>query len=60
MLYFRVRDPVRAYMWYTLSDKKAFPMAMDYRDRLSTSMTPAQIADAKRLAAEWTPESPCP
>ena len=54
-------DPVRAYMWYALSTKiEPVPMATEHRDDLVTSMTPAQIAEGERLAAEWTPESQCP
>ncbi|MCP4327705.1 MAG: hypothetical protein GY791_04615 [Alphaproteobacteria bacterium] len=53
-------DSVRAYMWYTLSDEKAFAKAANYRNDLSKSMTPTEIAEGERLAAEWTPVRPCP
>ena len=29
-------------------------MAVKYRDRLAAKMTPAQIAEAEKLAREWT------
>ena len=55
-----IAEPVRAYMWHTLAKKNGSPVAADYRNDLFTTMTPDQIAEGERLAAEWTPESPCP
>ncbi len=49
-------DRVRAYMWHSLAagnDDDAWPSFI--RDYLSNQMTPEQIAEAKRLAAEWKP-----
>jgi len=69
-------NPIRAYMWYTLAldgneraevvrsarlsrfeDRGIFE---DHRGDLRASMTPTQIAEGERLAAAWTPDSPCP
>ncbi len=53
---------VEAYRWFNLaaSDSRAlaaplFARAVERRDRLLTLMTPAQIAEGQRLAADWRP-----
>jgi TPR repeat protein len=51
------RNYVLAYMWYSLA--AASPIGIGYdapgsRDRLAARMTPDQIAEAQRLAREWT------
>ena len=51
------RSYVLAYMWYSLA--AASPIGIGYdapgsRDRLAARMTPDQIAEAQRLAREWT------
>ena len=54
-------DRVRAYMWHSLaaanSDGRAGyrPRPLYIRDNLADQMSPAQIAEAERLAAEWKP-----
>ncbi len=54
-------DHVRAYMWYSLAAANGEPRAgyrsrpLYIRDDLADQMTPAQIAEAERLAAEWKP-----
>ena len=48
-------DRVRAYMWYSLAAANGNPRAGFARDDLADQMTPAQIAEAERLAAEWKP-----
>ena len=55
------QDYVRAHMWFAIA--AAAPGASDvsvrdavkWRDLVATRMTPAQIAEARRLAAEWSP-----
>jgi len=55
------RDLVQAYMWLALAtatypagaDRDA---AADNRDEIASGMTAAQIAKAKKLAAEWKPK----
>jgi hypothetical protein len=49
------KDVVRAFVWYTLSFQGGYATAKLSRDRLSQDMTPAQIAESERLAAEWEP-----
>jgi TPR repeat protein len=46
---------VLAYVWQTLSFEAGYATAEQYRNRLSQEMTPAQIAEAERLVAEWEP-----
>jgi uncharacterized protein len=49
-------DYVSAYMWFNLAaahDKGAFHSAAWNRDELVRKMTPAQIAEAQKLAREW-------
>ena len=57
------RDYVLAHMWlnlaasqYPASVKKRVNDAVHYRDIVDAKMTPAQIAEAKRLAREWKPK----
>ena len=55
------RNEVRAYMWFDLaatqfpaSETEARNLAIRSRDLVAQSMTEEQIAEARRLAAEWT------
>ena len=52
------RDPVMARMWLDLAVARApsLSMAVKLRDEVAAKMTPAQIAEAKRLAEEWEPK----
>jgi uncharacterized protein len=49
------KDDVQAYMWWTLAANKGDANAVKNRDRLATLLTPAQIEQAKALAAAWKP-----
>ena len=49
------QDFVQAYMWLDLSAAKGDSEAKKSRDELAGHMTPAQIAEAQRLAREWKP-----
>ena len=52
------QDYVRAHMWFNLravsDDSKS---ASAKRDEVAAKMTPAQIAEAQKLAAEWKPKN---
>jgi hypothetical protein len=53
------QDYVQAYMWFNLaasgaSDANIRGTAVKARDTLGAKMTPTQIAEAQRLATEWT------
>ena len=48
-------DHVRAYMWYSLAAANGEPPVGLTRDDFADHMTPEQIAEAERLAAEWKP-----
>lgn len=58
------QDDVLAYMWYHIAASR-FPPAATYerdtaardRDNVAARMTPAQIAEARRMAREWTSKS---
>ena len=54
------KDVIKALMWYTLASKYATGSdvynSKEAYHELAKQMTPAQIAEAKRLAAEWKPE----
>jgi uncharacterized protein len=52
------RDPVMARMWLNLAVSRApsLSMAVKLRNEVAAKMTPAQIAEAKRLAEEWEPK----
>jgi TPR repeat protein len=54
------RDYVQAYKWFTLAASR-FPAAereyaVSFRDLVAAKMTPAQIAEAQKLARQWTPQ----
>ena len=48
------QDYVLAHMWLSLAAAKGYQCA-DKCDALAAKMTPAQIAEAQRLAREWKP-----
>jgi TPR repeat protein len=50
------QDFVQAYKWYTLGEANGDTKAADPRDGLAKQMTPAQIAEAQKLAREWKPK----
>ncbi len=55
------QDYVQAHMWYNLAASRLPPgtdrnKAVKSRDILAAKMTPAQIAEAQRLAREWMPK----
>jgi hypothetical protein len=58
------RDYVQAVKWYNLAVSRYTPpeaewreIAVKNRDQVAARMTPAQVAEAQRLAREWTPKS---
>lgn len=50
------QDFIQAHMWYNLSAAHGEKRALELRDTLAKRMTPAQVAEAQRLAREWTPK----
>ncbi len=59
-----LQDYVQAHKWFNLaasefssyeSEREARDKAMQLRDEVESKMTPAQIAEAQRLAREWKP-----
>ncbi len=50
------QDYVQAYMWVNLAVAQGREDARKARDILAKPMTPAQIAEAQRLAREWKPK----
>ncbi len=55
------QDYVQAHMWYNLAAARLPPgeardMAVSNRDQIKKLMTPAQVAEAQRLAREWKPK----
>ncbi len=51
------QDDVQAQMWLSLAAAQGDKRAPKRRDRLAKKMTPAQVAEAQRLAREWKPKS---
>ena len=49
------RDQVLAHMWFSLSVAQGNQEAARDRDIVARRMTPAQIAQAQKLAREWKP-----
>ncbi len=55
------QDYVQAHLWFNLAAARLPPgegrdMATRNRDKAAKRMTPAQIAEAQRLAREWKPK----
>jgi uncharacterized protein len=49
------QDYASAYMWYSLAAVRGLTDAAKEREMVAAQMTPAQIAEAQRLAREWKP-----
>jgi hypothetical protein len=49
------QDYVAAHMWLNLAAAQGNANASESRDIVANRMTPEQIAEAQRLAREWTP-----
>lgn len=47
------RDYVQAYKWYSLTASNGDQTFIIFRIRIAEQMTPAQIAEAQKLASEW-------
>ena len=50
------QDSVQAHMWLNLAASKGDTDAVKVRDKVAEKMTPAQIAEAQKMAAEWKPK----
>jgi hypothetical protein len=50
------QSDVEAYKWWSLAAAQGSDDAANNRDIVSSKMTPAQIAEAQRLTAEWKPD----
>ncbi len=50
------QDYVQAHMWFNLAAAQGKESYRKSRDILAEQMTPAQIAEAQRLAREWKPK----
>ena len=53
-----VQDFVYAHMWMNIAAASGNSRAALNRDSNATQMTPAQIAEAQKLAREWMKEHP--
>lgn len=52
------QDYVLAHMWFNLAGASGDNDSLEIRDSIAYKMTPAQIAEAQRLAREWKPKTP--
>ena len=50
------KDYVEAHKWASLAASQGYAPAKQLRDLMARWMTPAQIAEAQRLAREWKPK----
>jgi len=50
------QNHIQAYMWFTLSAEQGFEPAKELIETLKKEMTLDQLAEAQRLAREWTPK----
>ena len=47
------KNEVRAHSWYSLAEAQNIERGAKNRDKITRRMTPAQIAEAERLAHDW-------
>ncbi len=52
----REPDLALAYMWFNLAVTNGHKYASGWRANLAKEMSPDQIAEAERMAAEWEPD----
>ena len=52
-LYEKAQDYTQAHMWFNLAAAQGSTRAAKSRDMIAKKMTPAQVAEAQRLAREW-------
>ena len=52
------KNYVKAYMWFSLAVSGGVRKSIRYRNFLKDLMTPEQIADASKLASEWSSSDP--
>ena len=50
------RNYVQGYMWLSLAAKQGYKRAVLPQGQLEREMTPDELAEAQRLAREWTPK----
>lgn len=50
------QDHVQAYLWFSLAAAQGEEHARQARDFVAGRLTPAQIAEARRLVQEWKPK----
>jgi TPR repeat protein len=50
------KDDVQAHVWWNLAAAAGIESAKENRDRITPSMTPAQVTKAHKLAREWKPK----
>ena len=55
-----LQDFIQAHMWYNLSAAHGEPRSAEARDALAKQMTFSQVAEAQRLAREWSPREEKP
>ena len=54
------QDFVSAHMWFNLAAAQGEKNAAEYREKVADGMTPAQTAEAQKLAREWKPTTAQP
>ena len=50
-----LQDLVQAHKWYNIAGAQGSEQARENRDAIAGQMTAEQMAEAQRLAREWTP-----
>ena len=50
------QDYVQAHLWFNLAAAQGIKKARNNRDVVAKEMTPAEVAEAQRLAREWKPK----
>ena len=50
------RDLIEGYMWFSLAAAQGNAAGKEARDTLGGQLTPDELARAKKMALEWTPQ----
>lgn len=50
------RNLVLAFKWFSLGARAGYDNAAGYRDEVAARMSAGQLAEARKLVAEWVPD----
>ncbi|HEY6553459.1 MAG TPA: hypothetical protein VI669_08890, partial [Vicinamibacteria bacterium] len=51
-------DPTASFVWFLLAERAKIPQAAARADSMRQLLSPAQLAEAQRQLAQWSPRTP--